>query len=56
LSRGVVEVESKVASFSPAAMAPLSSYNIDRGYRALVSDEARLTQLRARFGGYIGRR
>ena len=57
------EQQSRSGTFSPradvpppAGMQPLSSYNIDRGYRALVSDEARLTQLRARFGSYIWRR
>jgi len=35
---------------------PVFSYNIDRGYRALVSDEARLTQLRARLRSYIAQR
>src|SRR5262249_28405396 len=44
------------AGAPPPGPEPLSSYNIDRGYRALVSDEARLTQLRARLRGYIGRR
>src|SRR5262249_44058881 len=39
----------------PPGLEPLSSYNIDRGYRALVSDEARLTQLRARLRSYIAR-
>src|SRR5260221_5970006 len=57
------EQQSRSGTFSPRSdvapppgLEPLSSYNIDRGYRALVSDEARLTQLRARFGSYIGRR
>jgi ABC-type Fe3+ transport system substrate-binding protein len=56
------EQQSRSGTFSPrsdvsppAGLEPLSSYNIDRGYRALVSDEARLTQLRARFGSYIAR-
>src|SRR5262249_5670599 len=39
----------------PPGLEPLSSYNIDRGYRALVSDEARLRELRARFRSYIAR-
>ena len=52
-----------IAAFSPradvpppAGLAPLSSYNIDSRFRALVSDESRLTELRKRFGGYIARR
>jgi ABC-type Fe3+ transport system substrate-binding protein len=56
------EQQSRSGTFSPRAdvapppgLKPLSSYNIDSGYRALVSDEARLTQLRKRFGSYIGR-
>jgi ABC-type Fe3+ transport system substrate-binding protein len=57
------EQQSRSGTFSPRSdvapppgLEPLSSYNIDRGYRALVSDEARLRELRARFGSYIGRR
>jgi ABC-type Fe3+ transport system substrate-binding protein len=57
------EQQSRSGTFSPRSdvapppgLEPLSSYNIDRGYRALVSDEARLTQLRARLRSYIGRR
>ncbi len=56
------EQQSRSGTFSPRSdVAPppglesLSSYNIDSGYRALVLDEARLTQLRARLRGYIGR-
>lgn len=41
---------------APAGLKPLSSYNIDNRFRALVSDEARLTELRKRLGGYIARR
>src|ERR1700704_6486261 len=57
------EQQSRTGTFSsradvppPAGLAPLSSYNIDSGFRALVSDESRLTELRKRFGGYIARR
>jgi ABC-type Fe3+ transport system substrate-binding protein len=57
------EQQSRSGTFSPRAdvppppgLAPLSSYNIDSRFRALVSDEARLTELRKRFGGYISRR
>ena len=57
------EQQSRTGTFSPradvpppAGLAPLSSYNIDRGYRALVSDESRLTELRKRFAAYVGRR
>jgi ABC-type Fe3+ transport system substrate-binding protein len=56
------EQQSRTGTFSPRAdvppppgMAPLSSYNIDNRYRALVSDESRLTELRRRFGSYIAR-
>ena len=31
---------------------PLSSYNIDRGYRNLVADEARVANLRKRLATY----
>jgi ABC-type Fe3+ transport system substrate-binding protein len=57
------EQQSRTGTFSPRAdvppppgMSPLSSYNIDNRYRALVSDETRLTELRRRFGTYIARR
>jgi ABC-type Fe3+ transport system substrate-binding protein len=57
------EQQSRNGTFSPradvpppAGLAPLSSYNIDSRFRALVSDESRLTELRKRFGGYIARR
>jgi ABC-type Fe3+ transport system substrate-binding protein len=57
------EQQSRSGTFSPRAdvppppgLAPLASYNIDSGYRALVLDERRLDELRRRFAGYIGRR
>jgi ABC-type Fe3+ transport system substrate-binding protein len=57
------EQQSRNGTFSPranvpppAGLAPLSSYNIDNRFRALVSDEARLTELRKRLGSYIARR
>jgi ABC-type Fe3+ transport system substrate-binding protein len=40
----------------PAGLQPLSAYRIDSGYRKLVTDEARLMELRKRFAGYIRRR
>jgi ABC-type Fe3+ transport system substrate-binding protein len=57
------EQQSRSGTFSPRAdvppppgYAPLSSYNIDSRFRALVSDESRLTELRKRFGGYVNPR
>jgi ABC-type Fe3+ transport system substrate-binding protein len=57
------EQQSRSGTFSPRAdvppppgLAPLSSYNIDSRFRALVSDESRLTELRKRFGGYVNPR
>jgi ABC-type Fe3+ transport system substrate-binding protein len=57
------EQQSRSGTFSPRAdvppppgLAPLSSYNIDNRFRAMVSDEARLTELRKRFGGYVHQR
>jgi ABC-type Fe3+ transport system substrate-binding protein len=57
------EQQSRTGNFSPradvpppAGFMPLSAYNVDRGYRKLVTDEARLTDLRKRFGSYVARR
>jgi len=57
------EQQSRFGTYSPRAdvppppgLAPLSSYNIDSGYRKLVTDEARLMELRKRFAGYVGKR
>jgi ABC-type Fe3+ transport system substrate-binding protein len=57
------EQQSRSGTFSPRSdvppppgYAPLSSYNIDNRFRAMVSDEARLAELRKRFGSYIGPR
>jgi ABC-type Fe3+ transport system substrate-binding protein len=57
------EQQSRNGTFSPradvpppAGLAPLSSYNIDNRFRALVSDEPRLMELRKRLGSYIARR
>jgi ABC-type Fe3+ transport system substrate-binding protein len=57
------EQQSRTGAFSPRSdvppppgLQPLSSYNIDTGYRKLVTDEARLTELRKRFGTYVGKR
>jgi ABC-type Fe3+ transport system substrate-binding protein len=56
------EQQSRSGTFSPRSdvppppgLAPLSSYRIDSGYRQLVTDEARLTELRKRFAGYVRR-
>jgi ABC-type Fe3+ transport system substrate-binding protein len=57
------EQQSRSGTFSPRAdvppppgLQPLSSYKIDSGYRKLVSDEARVADLRKRFAAYIGTR
>jgi ABC-type Fe3+ transport system substrate-binding protein len=57
------EQQSRTGTFSPRAdvppppgLKPLASYNIDSGYRKLVTDEARLAQLRKRFAAYVGKR
>jgi ABC-type Fe3+ transport system substrate-binding protein len=57
------EQQSRSGAFSarsdvvpPAGFEPLSSYNIDRGYRNLVTDEARVAELRKRLATYIGQR
>jgi ABC-type Fe3+ transport system substrate-binding protein len=57
------EQQSRSGAFSPRAdvppppgLKPLSSYRIDSGYRRLVTDEARLTELRKRFGEYVGKK
>jgi ABC-type Fe3+ transport system substrate-binding protein len=57
------EQQSRSGTFSPRAdvapppgLQPLASYNIDSGYRKLVTDEARLTVLRKRFGEYVGKK
>jgi ABC-type Fe3+ transport system substrate-binding protein len=54
------EQQSRSGTFSaradvapPAGLQPLSSYNIDRGYRKLVTDEARAAELRKRFAEHI---
>jgi ABC-type Fe3+ transport system substrate-binding protein len=54
------EQQSRTGTFSPRAdvapppgLQPLASYKIDSGYRKLVSDEARLAELRRRFGSYV---
>jgi ABC-type Fe3+ transport system substrate-binding protein len=54
------EQQSRTGTFSPRSdvapppgLQPLSSYRIDRGYRALVMNEARLMELRKRFAGYV---
>jgi len=39
----------------PEELKPLSAYKIDSGYRKLVTDEARLTELRKRLGSYVKR-
>ena len=40
----------------PPAWNALSTYKIDNGYRKLVSDAARLLDLRRRFGTYVHKR
>jgi ABC-type Fe3+ transport system substrate-binding protein len=56
------EQQSRSGTFSPRSdvppppgLQPLSSYRIDNGYRKLVTDEARLMELRKRFARYVGR-
>jgi len=53
------EQQSRSGAFSarsdvppPVGFQPLSSYNIDRGYRKLVTDEARVADLRKRLATY----
>ena len=57
------EQQSRSGTFSPRAdvppppgLQPLSSYKIDSGYRTLVSDEARVADLRKQFAAYVGTR
>jgi ABC-type Fe3+ transport system substrate-binding protein len=57
------EQQSRSGTYSPRAdvppppgAKPLSAYNIDSGYRKLVTDEARLMELRKRFAAIVGRR
>jgi ABC-type Fe3+ transport system substrate-binding protein len=56
------EQQSRSGTFSPRSdvpppdgLKPLSAYKIDSGYRKLVTDEARLTELRKRLGSYVKR-
>jgi ABC-type Fe3+ transport system substrate-binding protein len=51
---GAFSARSDVAP--PAGFKPLSSYNIDRGYRHLVTDEARVADLRKRLATYTAQR
>jgi ABC-type Fe3+ transport system substrate-binding protein len=51
---GAFSARSDVAP--PAGLEPLSSYNIDRGYRNLVTDEARVADLRKRLATYTAQR
>jgi ABC-type Fe3+ transport system substrate-binding protein len=57
------EQQSRTGTFSPrsdvpppAGMQPLSSYKIESGYGKQVSNEARLLDLRRRFGSYVHKR
>jgi ABC-type Fe3+ transport system substrate-binding protein len=57
------EQQSRSGAFSarsdvppPPGFKPLASYNIDRGYRRLVTDEARVAELRKRLATYTGQR
>jgi ABC-type Fe3+ transport system substrate-binding protein len=38
----------------PPGFRPLSTYNLDRSFRALHSDPAQLAELKQRFAGYVG--
>jgi ABC-type Fe3+ transport system substrate-binding protein len=56
------EQQSRTGTFSaradvppPAGFQPLKSYNIDSGYRQMLSDESKLAELRKRFAGYVHR-
>jgi ABC-type Fe3+ transport system substrate-binding protein len=56
------EQQSRSGTFSPrtdvpppAGLKPLSAYRIDSGYRKLVTDEARVAELRKRFASYVGK-
>jgi ABC-type Fe3+ transport system substrate-binding protein len=51
---GAFSARSDVAP--PAGLEPLSSYNIDRGYRNLVTDEARVADLHKRLATYTAQR
>jgi ABC-type Fe3+ transport system substrate-binding protein len=55
------EQQSRTGTFSPRSdvppprgMQPLSSYKLDTGYRKLLSDEAKLLELKKRFATYTG--
>jgi len=57
------EQQARSGTFSPRAdvppppgLQPLSSYRIDSSYRKLVTDEARVADLRKRFATYTGKR
>jgi ABC-type Fe3+ transport system substrate-binding protein len=57
------EQQSRSGAFSaradvapPEGLQPLASYNIDRGYRQLMTDEARVADLRKRLATYISQR
>jgi ABC-type Fe3+ transport system substrate-binding protein len=53
--------QSRTGAFSPRSdvappqgFKPLSAYNLDRSFRALLSDAPGLAALKARFAGYVG--
>ena len=55
------EQQSRTGTFSPRSdvpppqgRQPLASYNLDSGYRKLLSDEPRLIGLKKRFATYTG--
>ena len=57
------EQQSRSGAFSarsdvppPPGFKPLAAYNIDRGYRRLVTDAARVAELRKRLAAYTARR
>jgi ABC-type Fe3+ transport system substrate-binding protein len=56
------EQQSRSGTFSPRAdvapppgLKPLAAYDIDAGYRALLSDGGRAAELRKRFASYVRR-
>jgi ABC-type Fe3+ transport system substrate-binding protein len=56
------EQQSRTGTFSPRTdvpppegFQPLSSYNIDSGYRQMLSDEAKLAELKKKIAGYVHR-
>jgi ABC-type Fe3+ transport system substrate-binding protein len=57
------EQQSRIGTFSPRSdvapprgMQPLTAYKLDTGYRKLLSDEAKLVELKKRFAEFTGHR